>query len=309
MKAVRIYEFGGPEVLKYEDVPEPLPGPGQIQIRVIAAGVNPMDWKIRRGYISELSLPTTIGLDVSGIVEDTGEGETSFKSGDEVFAKVSIGQVGFAEYTVTDSTQAARKPKSIGFIESAAIPTAGLAAWQALFDIAKLRKGQSVLIHGASGGVGTFAVQFAKWKGAHVVGTASEENKEFLMSIGADEVIDYKNQQFETLVSNLDVVLDTIGGDTLERSWGVLKEDGFLVSTVASIHEGIPEKYGVAAKTLMTTPDGKELAQIAAIIDEQQIKPIVTTVLPLQEARKAHEMNESRHTRGKIVLRVLEDSK
>ncbi|MGB9927820.1 MAG: NADP-dependent oxidoreductase [Methanosarcina sp.] len=309
MKAVRIYEFGGPEVLKYEDVPEPLPEPGQIQIRVIAAGVNPMDWKIRRGYISELSLPTTIGLDVSGIVENTGEGETSFKRGDEVFAKVSIGQGGYAEYTVTDSTQAALKPKSIGFIESAAIPTAGLAAWQALFDIAKLRKGQSVLIHGASGGVGTFAVQFAKWKGAHVIGTASGENKEFLMSIGADEVIDYRNQQFETLVSNLDMVLDTIGGDTLERSWGVLKEGGFLVSTVASIPEGTPEKYGVAAKTLMTTPDGKELAQIAAIIDEQQIKPIVTTVLSLHEARKAHEMNESRHTRGKIVLRVLEDSK
>ncbi len=308
MKAIRIHEFGGPEVMKYEDVPEPQPGPGEIRIKIIAAGVNPMDWKIRRGYIDTLPLPMIMGLDVAGTVDMVGGGEVLFKPGDEVFGKVSIGKGGYADYTVARSTEVARKPKSIGFVESAAIPTAGLAAWQSIFDLAGLEKGQTVLIHGASGGVGTFAVQFAKWKGAYVIGTASEKNAEFLKSIGADEVIDYKNQRFEDIVSNMDVVLDTVGEDTFERSWGVLKPGGFLVSTVASIPEGVPEKYGVRAKTLMTQSDGRELAQIAAIIDEQRIKPIVTNVLPLADARKAHEMSESRHARGKIVLRVREES-
>jgi len=223
--------------------------------------------------------------------------------------KVSIGQGGYTEYTVARSKEVARKPKSIGFIESAAIPTAGLAAWQSIFDIAGLEKGQSVLIHGAAGGVGTFAVQFVKWKGGYVIGTASEKNAEFLKSIGADEVIDYKNQRFEDLVSNVDVVLDTVGGDTFERSWSVLKPGGFLVTTVASIPEGELKKRGVRAKRVMTQSDGKELAQIAAIIDEQKIKPVVTNVFPLADARKAHEMSETLHTRGKIVLRVREDSK
>jgi NADPH:quinone reductase-like Zn-dependent oxidoreductase len=265
-----------------------------------------MDWIIRRGLAGSVPLPMIPGLDVAGTVDSVGQGEVTFQPGDEVFAKVSIGKGGYAEYTVARSTEMARKPKSIGFIESAAIPTAGLAAWQSLFDIAGLEKGQSVLIHGASGGVGTFAVQLAKWKGAHVIGTASSKNAEFLRSIGADEVIDYKNQQFEDLVSNMDVVLDTIGGDTFERSWGVLKPGGFLVTTVARIPEGEPEKHGVRAKGLVTQSDGKELAQIANIVDERKIKPIVTTILPLTDARKAHEMSESLHTRGKIVLRVRE---
>lgn len=308
MKAVRIHEFGGPEVLKYEDIPEPQPGPGEIRIRIIAAGVNPMDWKIRKGIIGKVPLPMIMGLDIAGIVE-MGQGGALFQPGDEVFAKVSIGQGGYAEYTVVNSTQVAKKPKSIGFIESAAIPTAGLAAWQSLFDIAGLKKGQSVLIHGAAGGVGSFAVQFAKWKGAYIFGTASEKNEQFLKSIGADEFIDYKKQRFEDVVGKVDVVLDTIGGDTFERSWGVLRPNGFLVSTVASIPEGAPEKYGVRAKTLIAQPDGEELAQIADVIDEQQVKPIVTTVFPLSEAKKAHEMSESHHTRGKIVLKVAEEPK
>lgn len=308
MKAIRIHEFGGPEVLRYEDIPESQPGPGEVRIRVIAAGVNPIDWKIRRGYM-ELPLPMTMGSDVAGVVDAIGQGVDSFQPEDEVFGKASAGQGGYAEYTVVNSTQIAQKPKSIGFIESAAIPTAGLAAWQSLFDIAGLEHGQTVLIHGAAGGVGSFAVQFAKWKGAYVIGTASSKNAEFLKGIGCDEVIDYRNQQFEEIVSNLDVVLDTIGGDTLERSWGVLKPGGFLVTTVASIPEGTPQKHGVRAERLMTQADGKELAQIAAIIDERKIKPIVTTVLPLADAQKAHEMSESGHTRGKIVLRIAEDPK
>jgi NADPH:quinone reductase-like Zn-dependent oxidoreductase len=308
MKAIRIHEFGGPEVLRYEDVPEPHPGPGEIRIKIFAAGVNPMDWKVRRGYISSLPLPAIMGLDVAGTVDIVGQGETSFQPGDEVFAKVAIGKGGYAEYTVARPTEVAMKPKSIGFIESASIPTAGLAAWQSIFDLARLEKGQSILIHGAAGGVGTYAVQFAKWKGAYVIGTASEKNAKFLESIGADEVIDYKNQRFEDIVGNMDVVLDTVGGDTFERSWGVLKPGGFLVTTVANIPEGEPKKRGVRAERVMTVSDGKELAQIAAFIDERKIKPIVTTVLPLADARKAHEMSETLHTRGKIVLSIREDS-
>lgn len=307
MKAVRIHEFGRPEVLKYEDVPEPQPGPGEIRIRIIAAGVNPMDWKIRKGLVGELPLPMIMGLDVAGVVDALGQGGVFFQPEEEVFAKVSIGEGGYAEYTVVNSTQAARKPRSIGFVESAAIPTAGLAAWQCLFDIAGLEKGQSVLIHGAAGGVGTFAVQFAKWKGAFVVATASGTNIEFLKSIGADVVINYTNQNFEDIACNMDVVLDTVGGDTFDKSWGVLKPGGFLVSTVASIPEGAAEEHGVRAQTLMTKSDGKELAQIAEVIDEMRVKPIVTTILPLSDAQKAHEMSESRHTRGKIVLLVGED--
>lgn len=307
MKAVRIHEFGGPEVLKYEDIPEPQPGPGEIRIRIIAAGVNPMDWKIRKGLVGKMSLPMIMGLDVAGVVDALGQGGVFFQPEEEVFAKVSIGNGGYAEYTVVNSTQAARKPRSIGFIESAAIPTAGLAAWQALFDIAGLEKGQSVLIHGAAGGVGTFAVQFAKWKGAFVAATASGTNIEFLKSIGADVVINYTNQRFEDIVCNMDVVLDTVGGDTFDRSWGVLKPGGFLVSTVASIPEGAAEEHGVRAQTLMTRSDGKELAQIAGVIDEMRVKPVVTTILPLSDAQKAHEMSESRHIRGKIVLLAGED--
>lgn len=306
MKAIRIHEFGGPEVLKYEDVPEPRPGPGEIRIRVIAAGVNPMDWKVRQGAI-KLPLPMIMGMDVAGVVDVLGAGVNAFQPGDRVFAKVPLGPGGYAEYTVTNASQAALKPRSIRFVEAAAIPTAGLAAWQSLFDIAGLQKGQSVLIHGAAGGVGSFAVQFAKWKGAQVIGTASSANAEFLKSIGADVVIDYKAQRFEDVVHDADVVLDTIGGDTFERSWGVLKPGGFLVTTVASIPEGAAEAHGVRAKGIVTKADGKELAQIAAVIDEQHIKPIVTTVLPLADAKKAQEMSESRHTRGKIVLRVAED--
>lgn len=308
MKAIRIHEFGGPEVLKYEDVPEPQPGQDEIRIRVIAAGVNPADWKMRKGLM-KLPLPMTIGLDVAGVVDASGPKVNAFHLNDRVFAKTSPPRGGYAEYTVVNASQAALMPKSIGFIESAAIPTAGLTAWQSLFDIAGLDKGQSVLIHGAAGGVGSFAVQFAKWKGAHVIGTASAGNAQFLKSIVADVVIDYKTQRFEDVVHNVDVVLDTIGGDTFERSWGVLKPGGFLVTTVANVPEGAAEAHGVRAKRIVSQADERELAQIAAIIDEHHIKPIVTTVLPLAEARKAQEMSESLHTRGKIVLRVAEDPK
>jgi NADPH:quinone reductase-like Zn-dependent oxidoreductase len=306
MKAVRIHEFGGPEVLMYEDVPMPQPDLGEIRIKVIGAGVNPVDWKIRKGLI-KLSLPMTMGFDVSGIVDAIGPKVDRFHLGDQIFAKASPAHGGYAEYTLVNDSEAALKPRSIGFIEAAAIPTAGLTAWQMLFDIAGLKSDQTVLIHGAAGGVGNFALQFAKWKGAYTIGTASSGNIQFLKSLGADEVIDYKAQRFENHVHDLDVVIDTVGGDTFERSWKVLKPGGFLVTTVADVQEGAAEAHGVGARHIVSQVDGNELAQIAQIIDEKLVKPVVTMVLPLSEARKAQELNESHHTRGKIVLRVAEE--
>ena len=307
MKAVRIHEFGGPEVLRYEDVPVPQPGPGEIRIKVMAAGVNPVDWKIRNGSM-KIPLPMTLGFDVSGIVDATGPKVDRFRPGDQIFAKASPAHGGYAEYTLVTDSQAALKPKSIGFIEAAAIPTAGLTAWQMLFDIADLKSGQTVLIHGSAGGVGSFALQFAKWKGAYAIGTASSRNEQFLKSLGADEVIDYNAQKFEEIVHDVDVVIDTVGGDTFDRSWEVLKPGGILVTTVADVKEGAADAHGVRAKHIVSQADGNELAQIAEIIDRKLIKPIVTQILPLSEARKAQEMSENRHTRGKIVLSVAEDT-
>jgi NADPH:quinone reductase-like Zn-dependent oxidoreductase len=303
MKAIRIHEFGDVSVLKYENLPKPYPTVSEIRIRVMAAGVNPLDWKIRKGFI-RLPLPMTMGVDVSGVVDAIGPDVNNFKIGDKVFAKVMLNQGGYAEYTTSDASHSALMPRTTSFIEAAAIPTSGLTAWQALFDIAGLDKGQMVLIHGAAGGVGSFAVQFAKWKGAYVIGTASDYNREFLQNLGVDEVINYRTQQFENVVHDLDMVLDTIGEDTFERSWSVLKPNGFLVTTVANIPEGSAEAHGVRAKRIVSQPDGKELEQIAKIIDERHLKPIVTEVLPLVEARKAQEMSESRHVRGKIVLQI-----
>lgn len=303
MKAVRIHQFGGPEVLMYEDVPIPQPDLGEIRIKVIGAGVNPVDWKIRSGLI-KLSLPMTMGFDVSGIVDAIGPKVDRFHPGDQTFAKASPAHGGYAEYTLVNDSEAALKPKSIGFVEAAAIPTAGLTAWQSLFDIAGLKSDQTVLIHGAAGGVGSFALQFAKWKGAYTIGTASKGNEQFLKSLGADEVIDYKAQWFENLVHDVDVVLDTVGGDTFDRSWKVLKPGGFLVTTVADVQKGAVESHGVRAKRIVSQANGNELAEIAKIIGEKRIKPVVTMLLPLSEARKAQELSESGHTRGKIVLRV-----
>jgi NADPH:quinone reductase-like Zn-dependent oxidoreductase len=248
-----------------------------------------------------------LGLDVAGMVDKVGAGVEQFQVGDAVFAKTVAGQGGYAEYTVVNAAQAAMKPASLSFVESAAVPTAALTAWQALFDTAGLAQGQSLLIHGAAGGVGNFAVQLAKWKGAHVIGTASGDHLALIKRLGADEVIDYTKQRFDEVAHNMDVVFDTIGGDTLERSWQVLRPGGCLVTIVAAIPEGVAEQHGVRAAGIVSRADGKQLAQIAALIDAQRLQPIVSTVLPLSAARKAHELSETHHTQGKIVLRVADE--
>ena len=303
MKAVQIHAYGGPEVLKYEDVPRPEPKENEIVVRVHAAGVNPIDWKIREGYLSA-ALPTIMGVDFSGVVESTGSGITKYRTGDSVFGQVTDQSGSYAEYALTLEAYIARKPEGLDHIRAAALPVAGLVAWQALFDTAKLSAGQTVLIHGAAGGVGSFAVQFAKSKGARVLGTASGDHATQLRQLGADEVIDYRKTKFEDVARDVDVVLDTIGGETQERSWKVLKAGGVLVSLVQPPSAEKAAAHGVRGFVVYQKGNGEQLAAIADLVSKGKVKVNVETVLPLMEARKAQELSKSGHSGGKIVLKV-----
>lgn len=308
MKAVRIHSYGGPEVLQYEDAPRPKPGKGEVLIRVHAAGVNPIDWKVGAGYMKDFiphSFPLILGWDVSGVIEEVGPHVSRFKKGDEVYSLPDHTRNGaYAEYIVVRESEIAVKPNALHHVRAAAVPLATLTAWQALFDTAELQPRQRVLIHGAAGGVGHFAMQLAKWKGAHVVGTASAKNHEMLYKLGADELIDYTTQRFEDVTRNIDVVLDTIGGDTQERSWQVLKKGGILVSLVQPPSENKAKEHGVRGIRLGVRPNGQELVEIAKIVDAGKLAPVIDRILPLSEARRAHELSQSGHTHGKIVLRV-----
>jgi NADPH:quinone reductase-like Zn-dependent oxidoreductase len=308
MKAVRIHQYGGPEVLKFEEVPLPQPAAGELLIRVHAAAVNPVDWRIREGHTKARithSLPLILGWDVSGNVEAMGPGVTRFHKGDEVFARPDITRNGaYAEFIVVRESEVALKPKSIDHIHAAAIPLAALTAWQALFDKGHLSAGQKVLIHAASGGVGGFAVQLAKWKGAIVTGTASGRNQSFIAELGVDEAIDYEKTRFEDTVHDMDLVFDTIGGEVQQRSWRVLKKGGMLVSVVSLPSAGEAAIRGVRSAYLSVQPNSGELAELARLADAGNVNPIVETVLPLAEARRAQELSEGGHTRGKIVLKV-----
>ncbi len=314
MKAVRIHEYGGPEVLRYEEAPAPEAGDGDVLVRVHAAGVNPIDWKIRDGKRKErlnYTLPMIPGWDVSGTVERLGTGVTSFRVGDEVFARPDIARDGaYAEYVVVRAKELAQKPRSIDHVHAAAIPLAAVTAWQALFDApvpyasAGLTRGQTVLIHGAAGGVGTFAVQLAKWKGARVIATGSAHNEGFLRDLGADEIIDYTKRRFEDLVHGVDVVFDTIGGDTQARSWSTLAPGGVLVSIASPPSDELAKKHAVRGAYVFMQPDAVQLTEIARLVDAGQIHPVIADVLPLELAREAHETSQAGHVRGKIVLEV-----
>lgn len=308
MKAVRIHQYGGPEVLSLEEVQRPTPGPDELLIKVHAASVNPADWKIREGYLRQmlpLPLPVTIGWDVSGTVEATGSAVTHFKRGDEVYARLDLIKGGaYAEYALASESEAALKPKSVDHIHAAGIPIAGKTAWQALFDTANLRAGQKVLIHAAAGGVGVLAVQFAKAKGAYVIGTASGKNQAFLRELGVDEAIDYEKTRFEDVVRDVDVVLDTLGGEVQERSLKALKKGGALISVVGPPNAEQAAKYGVRAAMFQMHPGSADLVEIARLVDSGRVKTIVDTVLPLTEARRAQELSAHGHARGKIVLKV-----
>jgi NADPH:quinone reductase-like Zn-dependent oxidoreductase len=308
MKAVRIHGYGGPEVLTYEDAPRPVAGEGEVLIRVHATTVNPFDAAVRAGYMSgyfEYTFPLILGTDVAGTIEAVGPGVTDLSPGDSVFARVGVARDGaYAEFAVASVSDVAAKPDNLDFIHSAAIPHVTLTAWQALIEIANLSAGQTVLIHGAAGGVGHIAVQLAQKLGAKVIGTASV-NMDFLRDLDVDQAIDYSTTRFEDAVRDVDVVLDTVGGDTQERSWSVIRPGGILVSTLQPPSEETALAHGVRQGFVVSAPPIRRvLTEVAKMVDAGEIKPEVSTVLPLEQVRVAHEMIEGRHTRGKIVLRI-----
>ena len=313
MKAIVVHEFGGPEVLRYEDTPKPAPKENEMLIRVIAAGVNPVDDGLRSGHYSKYfgpKPPFTPGSDIAGVVEKTGVQITKLKVGDAVYAYLDLDRGGgYAEYALANEKEAALKPNSLTFEEAAATPIVALTAWQALIDTAKLSPGQTVLIHGGSGGVGTFAIQIAKARGAKVLATASTPNQDLLKQLGADVAIDYTKQKFEDVAKDVDVVLDCVGKDTLQRSYGVVKKGGFIVTLVASPDPVQLEKHGIHGSDLSVAPNSGELADITKLIEQKKIKVVVSNALPLTEAAKAQEQAATRHTRGKIVLKVSEAPK
>jgi NADPH:quinone reductase-like Zn-dependent oxidoreductase len=304
-RKVRIHSFGGPEVLRVDEVECSMPDALQVLVSVKAASINPVDFKIRNGQypaVKEDRLPYSLGRDVSGIVEKCGAQATRFKVGDEVLGMVGIGGGGYAEKAVLDQQALARKPPTIDHAHAAAIPLAGTTAWQGLFRHGQLKSGQSVLIHGGSGGVGHFAVQFAKAKGARVLTTVSTDNVDFARRLGADVVIDYKTQRFEEHARDLDMVFDLIDGETRERSWPLLKRGGVLVSTLTEPSQEKAAQHGVRALRYTVEADGGELTEIVGLVASGKVKPHLQKTFPLEEAAQA--MNEVEHgsSVGKIVL-------
>ncbi|MFM9168535.1 MAG: NADP-dependent oxidoreductase, partial [Phycisphaerales bacterium] len=308
MKAVRIHDHGDPSKLVYEDAPRPRPGTGEVLVRVRAAGVNPVDWKIRSGMFKgglDFAMPATLGFDVAGEVEEVGEGVTAFKPGDRVFAFLALTRGGgYAQYAIVAEGEAAAIPADLDMARAGATPLAALTAWQCLFDIARLGKGQTVLVHGGAGGVGHFAVQMARLKGAKVIATASAENAEFVKGLGADEVIDYRTTKFEDRVKDVDVVLDAVGGDTTTRSAAVLRPGGILVSIAGDPDPAVFQARGVRVAMHLVQPSGAQLKEIAGLIQQGTIKPDVTARFPLKDAQAAQRRSETGHSRGKIVLEV-----
>jgi NADPH:quinone reductase-like Zn-dependent oxidoreductase len=309
MKAIVAHEYGGPEVLKYEDTPRPQPKENELLVRVIACGVNPADPLVLSGRFAKefgTHLPLVPGYDVAGVVEAMGAKVTKFKKGDAVYGYALFGG-GWAEYAVLAENEAALKPKNTTFTEAAAVPLAALTAWQALIDVAKLSAGQTVLIHGGSGGVGSFAIQIAKARGARVIATASTANQDLLKQLGADVTIDYAKTKFEDVAKDVDVVLDPVGRDTLARSYGVVKKGGIVTTLVARPDQAELDKYGIRGASISVKPDGSEQAEITKLIEAGKIKPIVSQVLPLADAVKAVQQAETHHTRGKLVLKIAEE--
>jgi len=308
IRKVRIHRFGGPDVLQIDELEPSLPDASQVLVGVKAASINPVDFKIRNGQypaVKEDRLPYTLGRDVSGVVEKCGAQATQFKIGDEVFGMVGIGGGGYAEKAVLDQHALALKPPLLDHPHAAAIPLAGQTAWQGLFRHGELHSGQSVLIHGGSGGVGHFAIQFAKAKGARVLTTVSTDNVAFARDLGADAVIDYKSQRFEDLAKDLDMVFDLIGGETRERSWKLLKRGGVLVSTLSEPTQETADRYGVRALRYTVEADGGELAEIADLVASGKVKPHVQRAFLLDQVASAMAVVEHGGSAGKIVLSLV----
>jgi NADPH:quinone reductase-like Zn-dependent oxidoreductase len=312
MKAVRIHSYGGRDVLAYEDSPLPTIGADELLIQVAATSVNPFDWAVRNGYVANFytyTFPLILGLDASGVVVAVGDDVQGFQPGDEVFARANPAKNGaYAEYISVPSTMVAHKPRTVDHLHAAAVPHVALSAWISLFNVANLAPGQTVLISGAAGGVGSMAVQLAKRHGARVIGTASSKNQEYLRRLGADEAIDYNTTRFEDAVQDVDVVLDLVGdmGDnTQSRSWQTLKPGGVLVSMVQFPNPEAAAEHGVRGEFASSGEfDPKTLGAIGKLIDSGEIKLAISNVYKLDDIQAAHAQSEMRHLRGKIAVQV-----
>lgn len=313
MKAIVAHEWGGPGVLKIEDVPVPAPKEDEMLIKVFAAGVNSFDGSLLSGKYAKVfgtRLPWIPGYDVAGTVEKVGAKVSKFKVGDPVYAFISIPSGGgYAEYAVAKENQVALKPATLGFVEAGGVPSVALTAWQALVDKANVQPGQTVLIQGASGGVGMFAIPIAKVRGAKVLATASTANQDFLKQLGADVAIDYKTEKFEDIAKNMDVVVDGVGRETLARSYPILKKGGIIVSLVGRVDQSELEKYGIRGVSLEAEYNGDELSEIGKLIDAKKIKIFVSETFPLADVAKALSKADTGHARGKIVLKVRDEPK
>jgi NADPH:quinone reductase-like Zn-dependent oxidoreductase len=311
MRAVVAHEYGAPDVLKIEQVQRPEPNDDEALVRVIASSVNPADPLTLSGkYAKEFGthLPLIPGYDIAGVVEKTGANVTKLRTGDAVYGYPTFGG-GWADYVTVKEWEVAAKPKSLSFAEASAVPMGALTAWQALVDVAKLQPGQTILVHGGSGGVGSFAVQIAKARGARVIATASTANQDVLKQLGADVAVDYTKTKFEDVAKDVDAVLDPVGKETLARSYGVVKKGGIVMSLVARPDPAELQKHGIRGAGISVHADADDLSEIAQLVDAGKIKPIVTEVLPLGDAVKAQQQAATHHTRGKVVLRIADEPK
>ncbi|CDU08255.1 putative Alcohol dehydrogenase [Vibrio coralliirubri] len=309
MKAVYLEEYGNAQNLTFGDIAKPTITPNQVLIKVQGAGVNPVDWMVREGFLESTGqheMPLIVGWDAAGQVVEKGNNVSNLKFGERVYVYAPISEQGaYAEYLAVDSDLVARAPKSLDIVTAAAVPLAATTAWQALVEGCQLKAGQRVLIHNASGGVGSFAVQIAKALGAYVIGTASSSNKAYLMALGVDQFIDYQTQRFEDLVDELDAVLVAVGGDSIaERSLEVVRKGGNVVSLLDDIESALPLQLGVNFQRWWVSPNARDLQRIAALIDDGVIKVNIDKVFPLSKAAQAQELSQSKRARGKIVLEV-----
>jgi NADPH:quinone reductase-like Zn-dependent oxidoreductase len=314
MKAVRIHNYGGSDMLTYEDIERPEASPDQVLVRVHAASASPVDWKMREGYLRawvDVPMPTILGRDFAGDVAAVGDNVEGFAVGDPVFGTVGeLHRGSYADYIVVVANEMANKPASLNYERAASVPHSGLAAWQSLVEAGGLAPGQTVLVHAAAGGVGSFAVQIAKAHGARVIGTSSEANLDFLRELGVDEAIDYNATRFEDVVSDVDIVLDTMGGDTQDRSWQVLKPGGVLVSLIgfAPASFETAAARGVRAEMVGQHPDADQLRRLADLIDAGKITPVVNSVMPISNIQEAQDQVQGGHTRGKIIMQMDTDN-
>jgi len=308
MKAIRIHAYGGPELMQLEDAPVPACGAGDLLVRVVAAGINPIDWKIRSGAMAAQipnSFPITLGSDAAGIVTAVGGSVTGFELGDAVFFYAEFARGGtYAEYVAVDASQVAKKPRTVSFATAAALPMAGQAAWTALIETGQVERGMRVLVHGGAGALGMTAVQLAKEHGAHITATANGDGLALVRSLGADEVIDYRTQRFEQVARDMDIVLDTLGGPTQESSWSTLRRGGLLVATTMPPPPERAAAAGVRAAFIFSSPRGAVLAQLAERVDDGRLRIVVGQEFALADAAQAHRMGEAGKAHGKMILHV-----